>query len=726
MVLLERHNHLHVVGAVGSGMAAIDAAMRLEPTVVIMDYLVLPAFGGIDAMERILQQLPQTRVVILSACHSAEHVFRALMAGANAYVSKEAAAEELTRAVNAVVLGDRYLSSHVTALLIDGLLNGGLPRSPIERLSTHERSRVTLDSTGDAVVSTGVTGEITYLNAIAEKLTGWTRNEAVGRPLAQVCRFVESDSRAAVPGAMEVTVARNRAAMPAGNYLMIRRDGVEVPIEDSVAPIRNRLGAVTGAIMVFRDASLARAMTRKTSNPAQHDSLTNLPNRLLLTDRLREAIKLSDRYRRKLAVLLLDLDHFKQINDSLGHAVGELLMQSVTRRLFSCVRTSDTVGRQGDDQLLVLLWELRRLEDAAVTAAKILKALRNPHQIGRRELRITGSMGIVIYPDDGADADALMKQADLAMRHAKQSGGDSYQCFRPEMNARSMKRQSLQEGLHHAIERKELVLHYQPKVDLATREIVGAEALVRWRHPQRGLILPAQFISIAEDSGLIVPIGRWVLREACRQMRAWQVAGLAARCIAINVSPLELRAPGFVSGVRATLAETGLEPRYLELELPETKLTLQTNPMKDLASVSDVLNEVKRIGALLALDDFGTAYSSVGHMKCLPIDTLKIDQSFVRDLTRNKEGMGIVVGLIGMGNCLNMRVVAAGVETQEQLQILSEHGCPQAQGYYFSRPVPAEEFGRLLSLDAAGAFLPDQIAFEDPGAAARRDSSAPH
>jgi diguanylate cyclase len=456
---------------------------------------------------------------------------------------------------------------------------------------------------------------------------------------------------------------------------------------------------------------------------AEHDRLTDLPNRVLLSDRLSEAITLSSRYHRRLAVLCLDLDRFKHLNDSLGHAVGDRLLQSVTRRLFTCVRSSDTVARPEGDEFVVLLWELRRPEDAALTAAKILEALRKPHQINERELHITGSIGIAIYPDDGTEADALMKKADLAMYHAKQVGRDNYQFFKPEMSARAIERQSLQEGLYHAIERQQLSLHYQPKLDLVTREIIGAEALVRWRHPLHGLIPTAQFISIAEDCGLIVPLGRWVLREACRQMHSWQLAGLAPRCIAINVSVVELRAPDFVAGVRAILAETGLESRFLELELPEAPLIEDMPIPGRTRSVAEVLRELKNVGALLALDDFGTGYSSLSHLKHLPIDTLKIDPSFVRDLTRNNGGVGIVIGLIGMGNCLNMRVVAEGVETREQLEILAKHGCSEGQGYYFSRPVPAEEFGRMLERDAAGTHLPDQIAFEEllaPSAANHR------
>jgi len=308
----------------------------------------------------------------------------------------------------------------------------------------------------------------------------------------------------------------------------------------------------------------------------------------------------------------------------------------------------------------------------------------------QHELHITGSIGIVTYPDDGTDAETLLKKADVAMYHAKDTGRDSYQFFKSEMNVRAVERQSLEDSLRYAIERCEMSLRYQPKMDLATGTIIGVEALIRWCHPQRGLVPPGQFIAIAEDCGLIVPIGRWVLREACRQARVWQLAGLPPMCMAVNISAVELRAPGFVAGVRTILRETDLEPRYLELELTETVL------MEDSRSVADVLKELKDVGVLLALDDFGTGYSSLSHLKRFPIDALKIDQSFVRDLTTDEDDAGIVTAVIGMGKSLHMRVVAEGVETREQLAMLQEYGCPQGQGYYFSRPVPAVDFGHLL------------------------------
>ena len=354
------------------------------------------------------------------------------------------------------------------------------------------------------------------------------------------------------------------------------------------------------------------------------------------------------------------------------------------------MRSSDTVSRVGGDEFVVLLWEVKHAQDAAITADKILQVLREPHQIKKHELHITASIGIVTYPDDGTDAETLLKKADIAMYHAKDTGRDSYQFFKSEMNLRAMERQSLEDSLRHAIERHELALHYQPKINLTTGTIIGVEALIRWCHPQRGFVPPGQFIAIAEDCGLIVAIGRWVLREACHQARVWQVAGLPPMCVAINISAVELRAPGFASGVRTILRETNLEPRYLELELTETVL------MEDSRSVADVLKELKDIGVLLALDDFGTGYSSLSYLKRFPIDALKIDQSFVRDLSTDEDDAGIVTAVIGMGKSLHMRVVAEGVETREQLAMLQEYGCPQAQGYYFSRPVPAVEFGHLL------------------------------
>jgi diguanylate cyclase (GGDEF)-like protein/PAS domain S-box-containing protein len=643
---------------------------KLSGVAAVLVELDLPDSRGIDTFNRLYRAAPKIPILILIDPQNETVAKLAVQRGAQDYLFKARL--------------DAYLLPKALASMIERTANA-------EALfEEKERAQITLNSIGDAVLSTDASGRVAYLNSVAEDLTGWTREQAQGLPLEDVFQVVDGATRAPCPNPMTLAIRENKVVVLTPNCVLIRRDGVEAAIEDSTAPIHDRRGAVTGAVMVFHDVSTARAMSLKMSYLAQHDDLTDLPNRVLLNDRLSEAISLSSRHERKLSLLFLDLDRFKHINDSLGHVVGDRLLQSVARRLFTCVRSSDTVSRQGGDEFVVLLWEVRHAQDAAITAEKILQALREPHLIDQHELHITGSIGIVTYPDDGTDAETLMKRADVAMYHAKEMGRDRYQFFQPAMNTRAVERQSLEDRLRHAIERNELLLHYQPKVNLSTGAIIGVEALVRWRHPERGLVPPEQFIAIAEDSGLIVPIGRWVLHEACRQARAWQVAGLAPTCMAINISAVELRTPGFVSGVRAVLADTGLDPRCLELELTETVL------IDNSRTVADVLKELKDIGVLLALDDFGTGYSSLSYLKRYPIDTVKIDRTFVSDLTTEKGDASIVAAVIGMGKSLNMRVLAEGVETREQLEFLQEQGCPQGQGYYFSRPVVAAAFADLL------------------------------
>jgi diguanylate cyclase (GGDEF)-like protein/PAS domain S-box-containing protein len=643
---------------------------RLAGKAAILLDLSLPDSCGIATFDKLFQVAPQVPILILCTLQEEETAKLAIQNGAQDYLFKD----------------------HLDPFMLPKVLGSVIERAANSEalFEQKERAQITLNSIGDAVISTDASDHVTYLNAVAEGLTGWAIDEACGRTLEEVLRIVDATTREAVQNPLSRAIRENKTVALAPNSILVRRDGTEAAIEDSTAPIHDRRGEVTGAVMVFHDVSVARAMTLKMSYLAQHDSLTDLPNRVLLYDRLREAIALSSRYGRKLAVLFLDLDRFKHINDSLGHIVGDRLLQSVGHRLFTCVRSSDTVSRLGGDEFVALLWEVKHAQDAAITAEKILTALREPHQIDGHELHVTGSIGIVTYPDDGTDAETLMKKADFAMYHAKDVGRDNYQFFKPAMNIRAMERQALEDGLHHAIERGELSLHYQSKIDLATGVIVGVEALIRWRHPERGLVSPGEFIAIAEACGLIVPIGRWVLREACRQGRAWQLAGLPPTGIAVNISAVELRASGFVAGVRTILQETSLNPRCLELELTETAL------IEDSRSVAVVLKELKNIGVLLALDDFGTGYSSLSYLKRFPIDALKIDQSFVRDLTTDEDDAGIVTAVIGLGRSLRMRVVAEGVETREQLAILQEYDCPQGQGYYFSRPMSAVEFGRLL------------------------------
>ena len=562
-----------------------------------------------------------------------------------------------------------------------------------------ERAEVTLNSIGDAVVCTDISGNITFLNVVAEKMSGWPWKEAAGKPMADVLSLQDAANRETIPNPMELAIAENRTVHLPPNCVLIRRDGAVIPIEDSVSPIHNREGKATGAVIVFRDVSAAQAMALQMAHSAQHDFLTGLPNRMLLNDRVNQAIVLAPRHKKKVAVLFLDLDGFKHINDSLGHLIGDKLLQSIAKRLTDCVRGSDTVSRQGGDEFVVLLSEMEQSEDAAITARRMLQAIAEAHSIGQHDLHVTTSIGVSVFPEDGADAATLIKNADTAMYQAKENGRQSYKFFKPAMSVRAVERQSIEESLRRALERQELRLHYQPKVNLCTGEITGAEALIRWQHPIRGLVTPGEFIPIAEDCGLIVPIGHWALREACQQARTWMKAGLPLRAMAVNISAMEFRHENFLDGVFAIIEETGMDPACLELELTESVLMKRTEYTKE------VLEPLKARGVQIAVDDFGTGYSSLSYLRKFPIDALKIDQSFIHQITTVPDETVIVTAVISMGRSLNLRVVAEGVESHEELAFLQAHQCEEAQGYYFSRPVIAEDFAKLLKTGIAEAVI---------------------
>jgi len=404
--------------------------------------------------------------------------------------------------------------------------------------------------------------------------------------------------------------------------------------------------------------------------------------------------------------LFLDLDGFKHINDSLGHPTGDKLLQSIATRLVACVRSADTVSRQGGDEFVVLLSEVERAEDAATTSNRMLRAVAEAHSIDGHDLFVTTSIGVSVYPDDGRDAETLIKNADTAMYQAKESRQQSYQFFKPAMNVRAVERQSIEENLRRALERKEFALHYQPRINLRTGEITGAEALIRWTHPVRGPIPPGQFIPVAEACGLILPIGHWVLREACRQARAWLEAGLSLSTMAVNISALQFRDENFLDEIVGALEDTGLDPGSLELELTESVL------MKHAESTEATLKTLRARGVQLTVDDFGTGYSSLSYLRKFPIDALKIDQSFVRQITTTPDETTIVSAVIAMGRSLKLRVVAEGVETPEELAFLQAHNCDEAQGYYFSRALPSDRFAQLLEtgiLDGVLRFSPQVV-----------------
>jgi len=640
-----------------------------DADIVLLD-LGLPDASGLAVVQRAQAAAPRVPVVVLTGLDDEGLAAQALNAGAQDYLIKgQIEASGLFRAL-------RY----------------AIERKIMEEtlFEEKERAQVTLRSIGEGVICADIFGNVTFLNLVAEKSTGWSLQEAAGRPMAEIFRTRDNADGECTETTAEMAILQIRGLHLPSACVLIRRDGTAIPIEESIAPIHNREGNAIGAVIVFRDVSAARATALQITHSAQHDFLTGLPNRMLLNDRIDQAIIQAQRSRMQVAVLFLDLDGFKHINDSLGHPIGDKLLKSIALRLVKCVRSTDTVSRQGGDEFVVLLSEVNRPNSAAITASKILEAVAKSHSIDQHDLHVTASIGVSAYPDDGLNAETLIKNADTAMYQMKENGRQGFRFFTAAMNARAVERQSIEESLRRALIRNEFVLHYQPIISLGTKAIVGAEALIRWTHPTRGPLSPAQFIPIAEDCGLIVPIGRWVLREACKQARDWIDAGYPAISMAVNVSAMEISEVRFLEGVFGILRDSGLEPGLLEIELTESVL------MKRVESTVVILKSLRDKGVHVAIDDFGTGYSSLSYLRKFPIDTLKVDQSFVRQIGAGGGDAAIVTAVIGMARSLKLRLVAEGVETKAELNFLENHKCDVAQGFYFSKPVGAEEFAKLL------------------------------
>ncbi len=548
------------------------------------------------------------------------------------------------------------------------------------------RAEIALNSISDAVICTDIYGNIDYLNIAAEKMTGWSREEAAGHPFSHVFQIIDGTSRQPIPSPVDLVLQSNQAMGLAADTVLMRRDGSEIEIADSASPIYDWDGKLTGVVVVFHDVSVAKAMSVKMMHLAQHDFLTNLPNRVLLNDRIAQAIASANRYGTKVALLFLDLDNFKHINDSLGHATGDKLLQSVTKRLSASVRNTDTVSRQGGDEFIILLEDSKTGKNAALTAEKILEELTLPHEIGKCQLYVTTSIGISVYPQDGLDAETLLKSADTAMYYAKEKGRNNYQFFKNEMNTRAVQQLKIEADLRVALEKHQFELLYQPKINLNNNQMTGVECLLRWQHDEWGEMMPESFIGIAEESGLIVPIGRWVLREACKQAKKWLDNSLPAMTIAVNISAKEFLQKDFVESVRAVLVETQLPTHLLELEITESVL------MRDAQSSTVILHQLKQIGIQLAVDDFGTGYSSLSYLQQFPIDVLKIDQSFVHHIASATDEGIIVSAIISMGNSLKLRVIAEGIENKVQLDFLKSRHCEEGQGYFFSKALTASAF----------------------------------
>lgn len=554
------------------------------------------------------------------------------------------------------------------------------------REESESRANQIIDVAPNGMVLADQSGTIVSINASLGKLLGYRREELIGQPLEIL---IPDRFHGGHGNLMRGYFAspKSRLMGPGQDLTAKKKDGSEVAVEIGLAPLNNSQGCFVLANIV--DVSVRMQAEQRIKHLAYRDSLTDLPNRVLLRDRVEQSISVAHREGINIALLFLDLDHFKNINDSLGHAVGDWILKEVAQRLSYPLREMDTVGRLGGDEFLIVL-PGNDADAAAHVAQKLLSETRKPYVHKSRSLTLTPSIGIAVYPKDGTNFDDLLKAADTAMYRAKDEGRNAYRFYTEEMNQAVFQRMVLESNLHRAIENNEFLLHYQPKFDLNHQTLIGIEALVRWNQPEMGMISPGQFIPVAEASGLIMDIGKWVIEEACRQIRAWEDQGLPSVRVAVNFSPRQFAARNIVELVTDTLQKFGLGGEVLEMEITESLLA------QDMEYTMEALQTLRILGIHVAVDDFGTGYSSLSYLKRFPIDRLKIDQSFVRDLETDPNDRAIATAVVTLGHSLGMRVIAEGVETAQQMEILRKMGCDEIQGYYLGQPMSADDMRMLL------------------------------
>jgi diguanylate cyclase (GGDEF)-like protein/PAS domain S-box-containing protein len=557
-----------------------------------------------------------------------------------------------------------------------------------ERKAAQERlqlwSRV-LDQSAEGIFVCDPRERILLVNAAFERVTGFSAEEAVGK----TPRFLSSGRHdRAFYTSMWKSLSETGTCH---GEMWNRRKGGEIYVEWlSISAVYDHKGDVTHYVGIFSDITGRKQAEERLVHVAQHDALTDLPNRVLLMDRLSQLIKAARRSNSKVAAVFIDLDRFKDVNDSLGHDVGDLLLQTLTKRLSGAMRNVDTLARIGGDEFVAVFQDLRDARDAGVLAQKLLSQVVEPVTLSGYELTVTASMGISVYPDDATNGQEMIRNADAAMYQAKDAGRNAYQFYTSDMNKRALEMLSMENALRRGIDRKEFVLHYQPQVDLHSGSVVGAEALIRWNHPELGLLMPGKFISVAEERGLVVLIGNWVIEEASRQAAVWKNSGGLPIPIAVNVSAVQFRQKDFVEQLANSVQRHRINPNCLELELTESII------MRDAETTIKVLQRLHDIGFNLSIDDFGTGYSSLSYLRRFPIDKIKIDRSFVLDAPHNESAGNLVRGIISLARSLRLKVIAEGVETREQLELLREQHCDEAQGFLFSPALASGEFEKMV------------------------------
>lgn len=666
------------------------AGIRLTDGIALVELDIGETVTALDTLERLILTVLagtllltaglaywQTARRILSPVENLAGVMRRRTQGdrqARATVAGEDEVSELSRTLNAMFAAQDETEQDL--------------RDAHQKL-LHNADRLRLagqvfDNSHDSIIITDANTHIQAVNPAFSHITGYTAEEVIGRkPGFLSASHREDDSHAAMWADL-TTVGHWQ-----GELWNRRKDGAMFPEWLSISAVKDETGLVNHYIGIGVDISERKAAEARIEHLAYYDALTNLPNRVLAADRLEQALAEARRHDGHVAVLFLDIDKFKNVNDTLGHLAGDQLLQITAQRLRGAIRATDTISRLGGDEFLVILPETD-VQEAALVARKILGEFKHPFDLGVQPLNISTSIGITVFPTDGGDIETLLKHADMAMYHAKEAGRGRYSFFQPEMNDRVRKRLDLETQLQRALDAGEFSLHYQAKTDLPSGRLVGAEALIRWHSPMLGTVPPDQFIPVAEESDLILKIGDWVINEACRQLAAWRSAGLAVVPVAINLSLKQFAQTGLVERIRAVTENHGIPPGLIELEVTESLF------MQESESVVAMLQALREAGFHVSLDDFGTGYSSLAYLKRMPLDTLKIDRTFVRDLAVDTDDAAIVSAVIQLGHTLGMKVIAEGVESAEQLAYLQDRQCDEAQGFYLHRPVPAADFGQLI------------------------------
>jgi diguanylate cyclase (GGDEF)-like protein/PAS domain S-box-containing protein len=674
----------YAVDLAGNGRSAAQLLDQVDYDLVLLD-LFMPDMDGYAVMEHMLKKHPKVAVIVVSGDSTVHAAVQALRHGAYDFLRKPYEPEELLKTVENA-LGKRRLE----------LENESIHR----RLEQSEKSyRYLVDNSPDLIYTLDEDGRFAFLSDRVQSLLGYDKIELIGKHYTTII-FPEDIAQAR----FTFNERRTGDRATAGIEMRLRCKNGGPPMHDENRFITIELNSMgmyatsapdspsrfVGTYGVAKDITDRKRAEETIYHQAYHDLLTGLPNRLLFKDRLNLAIAQGKRSRQKLAVMFLDLDRFKTVNDSMGHLVGDQVLQSVANRLGKCVREGDTLARLGGDEFTLLLPQILSHEAAANTAKKILNVLSRPFHLGGQDHFFSASIGIAIYPEDGDSVDSLIKSADMAMYQVKDLGRANYAFFSQVKSSAYSDRLLLERDLRRAVSNNELELYYQPQVNTFSGEIVGMEALVRWNHPQRGLLHPAEFIPLAEDTGLIGAIGDWVLRTACAQSKSWQLAGMLPMRIAVNLSAQQIESQNFLESMTQLLGEIGLQGQQLEIEITESAM------MKDIERTRDKLRQLSSIGVKISVDDFGTGYSSLSCLKNLPIHSIKIDQSFIRDISVDQSETSIVTAMIQIAKGLKLNLIAEGVETRYQLAFLRANDCQECQGFLFSRPVNSTEATRIL------------------------------